>query len=529
MAKKEVFQPLQHWLIVELSEYFTLRNRGLLHTIPTSRYVDTNATYRDWYRALPPGWDNGRYFVVRAIRPMNADVALRFQDVEVTTFYALQPEPSRNSETGQSALDFLRNRLGPTVTAATPFAETIVRIRYAQKQYPYGLALISLTDYEALIGPSPTIVFAPSNAGLPADLCLDLDAWRRQLPDFEEESQVVVLELMQPILANTAIPRQALRLNPVYPLTTRGAEILRIEKPAIALKSPDFEKTFVGPLVRERALTERDYNAQKLAELVFSKPSKQVLATCQLLKQAWEIRQNRQLSVSPNPACHSFWDYLLDYDRTGEKALAIANTDQGYLQDLLQIIGRYLKYTRLIPGQMQEAEFKQVVHSWSTLANDPQLNETSFKVFTSKASKVQAETVEYVNNCLGETGVAPLLTGFIFLRLRRELGDLEQNLTRKKLQDYEKTFSKNKGEMYAGLYATGLLFSFRTFVNLYEQYAAQPLKVSIRADSTIPPTLFSAGKQKNIVLTSNSESENSEASSNTHIWGGDEVKPTNGI
>jgi len=468
-----------------MSEYFTLRNRGLLHALPSSRYVSEAATFSEWYRALPPSWDNGRHFVVKAIRPAPAGELLRFQDIEPTTFFALQPENQQDAVSGVYALEFLRSRLGAFVSAASPFAEIIKRIRFAQKQFPFGLAIVSLADYEALVTPGSTAGFLAPNTYLPADSSLELSSWRHHLPDFEEENYALVLELKQPVTIGSAIPRHSLSLSPVYPLTKRGEEILRIEKPGIELRKPWFEDSFVRPVLGERMLAERLNNAERLASLVLSKPSKEAQMVYQQLVQAWHLRQGRDASAGINHNGRTFWDFLLDYDRTGERALAIVNSERGYLQDLFLVLGRFLKHTRLASGSLTEQQFKQAMEGWSSLAEDTQLDVDAYRVFT-KPSKNHSLALSYVAQIISPVSIQMLMTGFLFLKLRRELGDLEQEPSSEKLRQYEQTVGKDKSELHLAFYAIGLLFPFKTFVELYGNASAKPAKSSPQKRATAP-------------------------------------------
>lgn len=485
---KTVFAPAAQWLILELSEYFTLRNRGLLHALPASRYVSEIATFSEWYRALPPAWDNGRHFVVKATRNDLVGELLRFQEVEPNTFFALQPENHQDAASGVYVLEFLRSRLGTYVSAAAPFAETIKRIRFAQKQFPYGLAIISLADYETLVTPGSTTGFLAPNTYLPADSSLELSSWRHHLPDFEEENYALVLELKQPVIIGSPIPRHLLTLSPVYPLTKRGEEILRIEKPGIELRKPWFEDSFVRPVLDERILAERLNNAEKLASLVLSKPSKEMQVAHQLLVQSWQLRQGRDASVGTNRNGLTFWDFLVDYDRTGERALAIVNTDRGYLQDLFLILGRFLKHTRLASGSLTEQQFKHTMEGWSSLAEDTQLDVDAYRVFT-KPPKNHSVALNQVAQVIAPVSIQMLMTGFLFLKLRRELGDLEQEPSSEKLRQYEQIVGKDKSELHLALYAIGLLFPFKTFVELYANATAKPAKSSPQKRA-IAPGLF---------------------------------------
>jgi hypothetical protein len=92
MAKKITAVPSSLWLVLELNEYLTLRNKGLLHAIPEARYVSLTGTYHDWYRALPPDWLNGRYFAVKTIQLPSSGQPLSFRDIEVGDYYSLYPQ-----------------------------------------------------------------------------------------------------------------------------------------------------------------------------------------------------------------------------------------------------------------------------------------------------------------------------------------------------------------------------------------------------------------------------------------------------
>lgn len=459
---------------MELSEYFTLRSRGLLHALPASRYVGINATYRDWYRALPVSWNDGRHFVVKVTQRPDTTTPLPFQALESNNFYSLQPEMQRSAESSLQATDFLSSRLGQPVVSDSPFYELIKQVRYAQRNFPFGLAILKLGDYEALRKSGSSVKEVSAECYLPAEDSLEKEAWFHHLPDIEDENYAVVLRLNQVVTANTFIPRDSIDLDKVYPLSERGAQILQIENPNILLAGagPMFENSFVRPVLDSRIKVERRHNAEQLADLVPGKHSKDVPEIASQLMIAWELRQNRDAAVSPNPNCTSFWDYLLDYDRTGEKTLAILNNERGYLQDLRLIIGRYLKRTRLASGQLSEDELTQIIGVWNKFADDDQFDTNAFKLLVAKSPKNLVDAIRRVSESLAiKEKIQPLIVGFMYLRLRRELGDLEQELTLRKLKEYIKQADKYNSELCLALYALGLLFPFKTFVELYDENA----------------------------------------------------------
>ncbi len=460
-----------HWLVLELSEYFTLRNRGLLHALPASRYVPVaGATHRDWnhwYGELPTNWHAGRHFVVRATPP-DAGKPLRFDAIDGTAFYALNPKPEK--------VAFLQERfqsIGPVV-AELPFRRQIDEAREKIQHFPYGLVAVSLAEYELIEQPGAKGRISKHQM-LTAEECLEQTAWQQVLPDAEDENQAVILRLEGPVASGETVPLASVRLRPVHPLTTRGADILRQEKSRMELATPWFESE-VRAVLDVRRQAERSYNAGKLALLagVDAKQNKTIAPIQEQLEKAWLLRQQRTGGGNHNPEARTFWDFLLDYDRTGTDALAISNGERGYLQDLRLVAKRFIE-SRIEPfGEMTDSK-KAVTKPWSEVVRNEQLDQTAFRVFT-RPTKQEQEALNVLTAALAVSGVQPLVVGFLYLRLRRELGDLEGEMTAESLENYRSYCAKHTTELAVALYALGLTLPFRRFVALHEQLAKLPLK-----------------------------------------------------
>jgi hypothetical protein len=469
------------FVLLRANEYHTLLNKGLLHALPTTRFLTTAQTqdFASLLQALPAGEDlRTPWLLLAALQPGSP---LDISHTDLTHVYPLSNE---------QAQDLLPESLKSNPAVASWFhsvRQVFSKIVRILKEYPHGVMVVPRFGNQRP-EQSKTLPFTIEQFIAPSQL-RQLEAWSRAIPDIDDDDYAIILPLRQPLGSSPATVSSQFT-GQVMPLTERGAQLLRQQAGYTDLLPPP---PTISDVLDLRRQAEAAANAARLSNLVPLKISDRKKLTQDLISLDTAARQRRGREASPQNvdpiAPITFWDALLDYDRTGADAEMIPDNDRGILLDLTFVSRRFLsaQKERNALGD-KAAAIRLALNSWGQFAQNPAYDTSAFTVFNAKSPA--KNSVKDLNTYLGGAGLNTLAAGYSFLFLLRSHGHHEQEFTTKTLHKILTFATANnlEKELALALYALGLILPAGRFLSVFRNPSTSLLPVSAPTSPASKPT-----------------------------------------
>lgn len=450
---------LPYLALLHETEFHQLMRKGQLHALPAARFVPTADALQiaPWLTALPQNTDT-RWVIVGCTHnqlPLTLEATDFNHPIPLTEEQARVLQPPF-----QAVLDEQGNWL----------KDLWKRLRQALwigANAPHGLIVVprwgsSRPEKEPYLDSAAVSYIRPEQV-------LDPAAWTAAVPDVADDDQAIIIRLSTPVADR--IPISAANVYPVGALSERGEFLLTNQSGYRSEQVHTNYAKLIQPILEFRRTADAVATAERLASTVPLKAvdKKKFGALQQHIEHAFARKQ------SANNQVDNFWDALLQYERTGEGAESIPQTQRGYLHDLGRIIKEFYRAEKS-RNKFTDSDYnaaRQELTAWGVVMNESLLDADASQIFKPK-SGVQS-LIQNINHRTDETEINSLAVGYLFLRLRDRTGNQEIDLTPEFLDELQQDVrsSKLEKEMALALFALGLMEPSHRFLAVFRHKSSE--------------------------------------------------------